>query len=107
MRCQAFKLLAFISELRGRFCCRPTSIVETPKTSLRSGIDVQMDVVRVSRLVVVKESDSVPIGEKLSREMEVKSNGMEETMDGRLEIKARPWGMMRKAKLRWPRRDRS
>ena len=43
---------------------------------------------------------------ELSREMEVKSDEMEEAMDGRLEIKARPWGMMRKAKLKWPGRDR-
>ena len=43
----------------------PSSIVETPKTGLGSTINVQMDVVWVSRLVVVKESDPVPIGEKV------------------------------------------
>ena len=49
--------LAFICELWGPFCCKPSSIVETPKTNRRSSIGVQMDVVRVSQLVVVKESD--------------------------------------------------
>ena len=44
---------------------------------------------------------------ELSMEMEVKSDGTEEVMDGRLEIKAHHWGMMRKAKLMWPRGDRS
>ena len=46
----------------GAILMQPSSIVETPKTGLRSSIDVQMDVVQVRRLVDVKESDSVPIG---------------------------------------------
>ena len=65
VRCQASELLAFISELRGRFCHKPSSFVETPKTGLRSSIAVQMDVMWVSWLVIVKESDSVPIGDRV------------------------------------------
>ena len=84
--------LAFICKPLGPFCCKPSSIVETPKTDRWSSIDVQMDVVRVSRLVVVKESDSFPIGRRLShglisarlelsREMEVESDGTEEAIN--------------------------
>ena len=58
VRCKASKLQALICELRGPFCCKPSSIVETPKTARRSSINVQIDVVHVNRLVVV--SDSVP-----------------------------------------------
>ena len=54
---------------------QPSSIVETPKTGLRSSVDVQMDVVRVSWLVVVKESDSVPIGEKVKSQMDFSKAG--------------------------------
>ena len=118
MRCQASELLAFICELWGPFCCKPSSVIETPKTDRRSSIDVQMDVMRVSRLIVVKECDSVPVGVRLShgwisarlelpREMEVKSHGTEEAIDNGLEIKAHLWGMMCKVNLKWPKRDRS
>ena len=118
VRSQASELLALICELRGPFCCKPSSVVETPKTNSRNSIDVQMDVVWMSRLVVVKESNSVPVGGRLShrrisvqlelpREIEVESHGTEEAIDSGWEVKFRPWGMMRKAKLRWPRRDRS
>ena len=65
MKSQTSELLAIISELWGQYCCRPSSIVETPKTSLRSSIDVRMDVMRVSWFVVVKECDSVLVGEKV------------------------------------------
>lgn len=39
--------------------------------------------------------------------MEVGSDGMEEAIDSRWEMKARPCGIMCMAKLRWPRRERS
>ena len=62
--------LALICKLWGPFCYKPSSIVETPKTSRRSGLGVQMDVVWMSQLVVVGEGDTVPVCGNVEPQME-------------------------------------
>lgn len=104
--------LTFPCELQGPLCCKPSSVVATPKSDSRSCIGVQIDVVWVCQmswkkvipfLLARRFSQRQSLAQlELSCEMELKSDGTEEAIDSKREIKARPWGMMHRVKLRWP-----
>ncbi len=63
--------LALTCELRGPFCCEPSSVIETPKMYRRSGIDVQMDVVWLCELISIEEGDPILVGEMVEPKTEL------------------------------------